>query len=202
MPDWGGPRPGAGRKPKQPGKSRVTLSTRISEDSARQLKAMAERTGKSQGEVLDDMVAFVQQQPAFEAALAQPRELPAPNAYVRGLIDQIPGAVAFLDTGMALRLVNEDFRKLLGDDAVGRSCHDALATCIEGIEPMMESVLAGGPAQRMVCCGLGSYGDRCFEVRLMPVGSGEERGLLMAVAVVPVPAVGQASAEAPPVPLP
>ncbi|MDB5100815.1 MAG: hypothetical protein JWM80_5236 [Cyanobacteria bacterium RYN_339] len=191
MPDWGGPRPGAGRKPKQPGKSRVTLSTRISEDSARILKAYAERTGKSQGEVLDDMVTFVQSQPGFEGAHGPVSSPAEPDAYVRGLIDQMPGAVAFVDARMALRLANDEFRLLMGNEAVGRSCHDALASCIEGIEPVMESVLAGGPAQRMICCGLGSYGDRCFEVRLMPFGQGTDRGLLLAMAIVPVPVVGQ-----------
>lgn len=67
MPEWGGPRPGAGRKPKQPGSTRVTLSTRISEQSSERLRAYARRSGKALGEVLDEMVTFVDQQPAFEA---------------------------------------------------------------------------------------------------------------------------------------
>jgi hypothetical protein len=71
MPDWGGHRPGAGRKPKEPGKNRVSLSTRVSEKSSRELREYARRTGKSLGEVLDDILAFAASHPAFEAYLAE-----------------------------------------------------------------------------------------------------------------------------------
>lgn len=70
MPEWGGPRPGAGRKPKEPGKSRVSFSTRISMTSSERLRAYARSSGKSLGEVLDQVIAHVASDPTFEATLA------------------------------------------------------------------------------------------------------------------------------------
>jgi hypothetical protein len=59
MPDWGGQRPGAGRKPKVPGQLRVTLSTRISEASMARLKALSHRENKPLGQLLDEMLLGV-----------------------------------------------------------------------------------------------------------------------------------------------
>lgn len=71
MGHWGGHRPGAGRKPKEPGRTRVSLSTRVSDSSAQRLRALANRTGKTLGQVVDELVAFVATQPAFETLMAE-----------------------------------------------------------------------------------------------------------------------------------
>jgi hypothetical protein len=47
------------------------LSTRVSEKSSRELREYARRTGKSLGEVLDDILAFAASQPAFEAYMTE-----------------------------------------------------------------------------------------------------------------------------------
>jgi hypothetical protein len=211
MPEWGGHRPGAGRKPKEPGRSRVTLSTRVSDACYARLKRYATDTHKSLGEVLDELIAFASDHPEFEAILAgEPVEAtlaivpPQPDqpepvrpvdfaATVGILMDNLRGSAAFLDREAILRLVNQEFQTLLGgqEDLIGKSCHDALAHAIGDIDTIVQGVLAGGPAQRAVCCGLGSFGDRCFELRVVPFGEPASRGVVLSVAVVPVPAVGQ-----------
>ena len=217
MPEWGGPRPGAGRKPKEPGKSRVTLSTRISEDSSRRLRAYTERTGKSMGQILDELVAFVDGRPDLRSsfmgdevsvALVAPSTEgtldgtpePAWGPSLAELVEHIPASMAYMDTQSILRLVNAEFKALLGSDGndlVGRSCQEALAHAIDDIDAVVKDVLSGGPARRVVCLGRGTYGDRCFELRVIPYQFDEKQthGALMTVAVVPVPSVGGASAE-------
>lgn len=208
MPEWGGHRPGAGRKPKEPGRSRVTLSTRVSDACYARLKRYAADTRKSLGEVLDELIAFASDHPEFDAALVgEPVEtslaiVPPPpeggrttdfGAAVGILMENLRGSAAYLDGKLVVRMVNQEFQALLGgaDELVGKSCHDALAHCIGDIDTIVQGVLAGGPAQRAICCGLGSFGDRCFELRVIPFGEPTTRGLVLSVAVVPVPSVGQ-----------
>lgn len=208
MPAWGGQRPGAGRKPKEPGRSRVTLSTRVSDVCYARLKRYAVEAHKSLGEVLDELITFAAERPEFKTALGgEPVETtlaivppqPEPgrptdfSASVGILMDNLRGSAAYLDDEAVLRLVNQEFQALLGgaEELVGKSCHDALAHAIGDIDTIVQGVLAGGPAQRAVCCGLGSFGDRCFELRVIPFGERKPHGLVLSVAVVPVPTVGQ-----------
>lgn len=79
MPEWGGPRPGAGRKPKLSGETRVTLSARISQPSLERLHAYARQSGKSLGEILDGLVGFVEGRPGFEEFLIPADEVQPPS---------------------------------------------------------------------------------------------------------------------------
>src|SRR5688500_550215 len=79
MPGRGGARAGAGRKPKSPGHPRVSLSTRISDESSKQLRAYAAAAGLPMGQALDEMLAFASMRPLFAELLAdlKAHELPA-----------------------------------------------------------------------------------------------------------------------------
>lgn len=184
MGNWGGPREGAGRKPKEPGQKRVTLSTRISGRSSEHLRAYAERTGKTLSEVLDEMVAYVAGQPAFDDLLAELREhdLPAStlqkaeSTYERlaqtversqdrleaatqqlaeqeqllqGLVDTLPGALAYLDGSLVLRLVNASWVHYLGGTAegfIGRTLYDVFPGLAgQADAPLRRLIAAGAP---------------------------------------------------------
>lgn len=184
MGNWGGPREGAGRKPKEPGQKRVTLSTRISGRSSDHLRAYAERTGKTLSEVLDEMVAYVAGQPAFDELLAELREHDVPastlekaeTAYetlaqtversqgqleaaaqqladqeqlLQGLVDTLPGALAYLDGLLVLRLVNASWVDYLGGTApsfVGRHLFDVFPGLSgQADAPLRQLIAAGRP---------------------------------------------------------
>jgi PAS domain-containing protein len=152
----GGARAGAGRKPKNPGHPRVSISTRISDESSRQIKAYAEAAGLPVGQALDEIVAFSSMRPLFAELFSELRahELPATTlnkvaaaaeayerltrhavrsvgqlqkanvriqaqaqrldeqeAFLRGLIDHMPGSVAYLDRELILRFVNANWAR-------------------------------------------------------------------------------------------
>lgn len=85
MPEWGGYRPGAGRKPKQPGSYRVSLSTRVSQDTSQWLRERVKHTGRTFGELIDLLVAFAQTDASFELLLSGPMACDPPEAAERGL---------------------------------------------------------------------------------------------------------------------
>lgn len=130
MPEWGGTRPGAGRKPKQPGKTRVSLSTRISERSSEQLRAYAKTANKPLGEVLDEMVLFVGEQPGFAERVVAPAEPvgPASGPWTQAFVDLLPGGVAVVDGTLTVRLANPAFLAVAGPLAViiGRPLDEVL----------------------------------------------------------------------------
>lgn len=69
MPDWGGPRPGAGRKPKQQGMNRVTFSPRVAAQTSQRLRSYAKRAGLPLSEVVDELVCHVEGDETFMARL-------------------------------------------------------------------------------------------------------------------------------------
>lgn len=54
--NWGGARPGAGRKPRQAGRPRKAISVSVSRDAYEALAGYAERAGKSLSEAADEML--------------------------------------------------------------------------------------------------------------------------------------------------
>lgn len=103
MTKWGGPREGAGRKPKEPGQRRVSLSTRISGPNSEALRAYAGRTGKTLSQALDDFVAYAAGQPPFAALLNDLEAQHAPPNTIAKLMD---AASAFDD--MAKRVEHSE----------------------------------------------------------------------------------------------
>jgi hypothetical protein len=92
----------------------VALSTRVSERCSEQLRAYAKRAGRPLGEVLDEMVAFVGDQPAFEDRLAGPN-VPEGPPLAQHVIDMLGGGLAVADADLVICLANQAFRDLLGD---------------------------------------------------------------------------------------
>lgn len=67
----GGSRPGAGRPSRDPNQKRRALSTTVSDTSLRQLRQLAEATGRNVSEVLDELIALASTHPSIAGLLAQ-----------------------------------------------------------------------------------------------------------------------------------
>lgn len=191
MSEWGGPRPGAGRKPKQPGKARVTLSTRVSVQSSEQLRAYAKSAGKPLGEVLDAMVSFIARQPAFMLpAAAEPPDgttvaplagLP-PDLLNQAFLDLIPGGVAITDTGLVVRLANPAFHAAVGlapQTLVGQRLDELFSTTFQQARDACRRALAAGETHVVLCNNASPVS--CWEVRVCPVY--DPAGVIQGVAV-------------------
>jgi hypothetical protein len=156
----GGARTGAGRKPRNPGERRVSLSTRVSPSSSIGLRAYAESAGMSLSEALDEMLAIaLQQQLGLACVAAEPQEanppaeqrltqeLEAQRALLANIIRHAPAGILFIDKDLLVRWVNPHYLRLrqrLEADYLDRLLFEAAPEARELLTPLIETVLASG----------------------------------------------------------